>query len=259
MGALAGMLKQKGFTVSGSDENVYPPMSDMLKRWGIDVHKGFKLKNIDHPDLVIIGNAISRGNVEAEFVLNERVPYVSMAGALYNFFLKDKEVISVCGTHGKTTTTALLAHILEVAGYSPSFFAGGISRNYNTNFILGDGRYFVVEGDEYDSAFFEKIPKFILYKPHHLVLTSLEFDHADIYKSLDEIKLWFKRLVNVIPSKGNIVLSAEYPHLKEVIAKPFSRCYSFGNIDSDFSYEFIEFSGPNSKLRISSKYYGDLV
>ena len=142
MGALAGMLKKKGFHISGSDENIYPPMSDLLRKWGIDVYKGFNPENIGIPDLVIIGNVISRGNVEAEYVLNKKLPYLSMAGALWNFFLKDKEVISISGTHGKTTTTAIIAHILVTAGYDPSFFIGGVSRNYNTSFTLGNGRYY---------------------------------------------------------------------------------------------------------------------
>ncbi|MDY6932612.1 MAG: Mur ligase family protein [Spirochaetota bacterium] len=258
MGTLACMLKQMGFNISGSDDNVYPPMSDILHEWNIDVHIGFNADNIDDPDLIIIGNAISRGNVEAEYTLNRRIPYLSMAQALYNFFLRDKEVVSVSGTHGKTTTTALLSHILEHAGGEPSFFIGGVSRNYNTNFKLGLGKYFIIEGDEYDSAFFEKFPKFILYRPHHLVLTSLEFDHADIYNSLDEIKLWFKRLVNIIPSEGNIILSHEYPHLSEVVSRSYAKCYSFGNLDSDICYEFLRHSGDFSELKIRFKQFNDI-
>ncbi len=253
MGTLAGMLKSRGHNITGSDENIYPPMSDLLKRWEIDACSGFDPANIGRPDLAIIGNVVSRGNVEAEHILNTKVPYLSMAQALYNFFLKDKEVISISGTHGKTTTTALMAHILVVAGTGPSFFIGGVAKNYNTNFMLDNGKYFVIEGDEYDSAFFEKIPKFILYRPYHAVLTSLEFDHADIYSSLDEIKVWFKRLVNIIPSTGNIVFSNGYRHLEDVVAGSFSRCLSFGNEGADFTYEFIKYSGQFSELKILSK------
>ena len=259
MGTLAGMLKQKGFSVSGSDENVYPPMSDMLKKWGINIHAGFNAKNTGNPDLVIIGNAISRGNPEAEHVLNMRMPYASMAQALYDFFLKEKEIISVSGTHGKTTTTALLSHILMTAGEDPSFLIGGVSKNYNTNFGLGRGRYFVIEGDEYDSAFFEKIPKFVLYRPHHLILTSLEFDHADIYKNLDEIALWFRRLVNIIPSNGNIVCSNEYPLLKEISSKSLSKRYTFGKSGSDFSYELLNCSEKSCSIKIKSDRFGDII
>ncbi len=253
MGTLAGMLKSQGYNIVGSDENIYPPMSDMLKRWEIETFSGFDAANISQPDLAIIGNVVSRGNVEAEHILNMKIPYLSMAQALYDFFLKDKEVISISGTHGKTTTTALMAHILEVAGEGPSFFIGGVAKNYNTNFKLGNGKYFVIEGDEYDSAFFEKIPKFILYRPYHAVLTSLEFDHADIYNSFDEIKIWFKRLVNIIPSKGNIIFSAGYTHLKDVVSRSFSHCCSFGNDGADFCYKFIKYSGKYAELRIISK------
>ena len=253
MGTLAGMLKAKGYTVAGSDANVYPPMSDKLKEWGIDIYNGFNLSHIGRPDLVIIGNVISRGNVEAEAVLDRKIPYLSMAQALYEFFLKGKEIVSISGTHGKTTTTALLSHILEVAGEKPSFFIGGVSNNYQTNFKLGQGKYFVIEGDEYDSAFFEKIPKFVLYRPHHTILTSLEFDHADIYDSLDEIKLWFKRLVNIISSKGNILFINDNSHLRAVTEKAFSACYSYGGSGADFHYKVMGYSDSFTDLEIRSE------
>lgn len=259
MGTLAAMLKERGFSVSGSDSNVYPPMSTRLKEWGIEINKGFNASSIKDPDLVIIGNAISRGNEEAEHVLNKRIPYLSMSQCLYNFFLKDKEIISVSGTHGKTTTTAILAHIMETAGYDPSFLIGGVSRNYDSNYKLGNGKYFIIEGDEYDSAFFEKIPKFILYRPHHCILTSLEFDHADIYNNIDEIRLWFRRLVNIIPSEGNIVYSDEYPVLTEITAQSFSKCRSFGRRTPDFRYELMGYSGEESNLMISSREFKDLL
>lgn len=235
MGSLAGMLKQLGYEVSGSDEHVYPPMSDKLREWGVHIYEGFSTDNIVAPDLVIIGNAISRGNPEAEYVLDHRIPYMSMAGAFAELVMKRKEIVAVCGTHGKTTTTALLAHILETAGFSPSFFVGGVARNYNSNFKVGKGRYFVIEGDEYDSAFFEKIPKFIVYRPHHCIMTSLEFDHADIYANIDEIILWFKRLVSVIPGNGNLVYSGEYPVLEDVVGGARSKLKRYGGDDADYS------------------------
>lgn len=253
MGSLAGMLKERGYHVSGSDEHVYPPMSDMLRQWDITAYSGFKESQVGSPDLVIIGNAISRGNVEAEHVLNKRIPYCSMSQALYDFFLKEKEIVAIAGTHGKTTTTALLAHIMESAGLSPSFFVGGVANNYNSNFKLGSGRFFVIEGDEYDSAFFEKVPKVVIYRPHHLVLTSLEFDHADIYGSLDEILLWFKRLVNIVPSNGNIVYSAAYPVLKKALTGALSRCFSFGDDGSDFSCRLDSYEEGNSMLKLAGK------
>jgi UDP-N-acetylmuramate: L-alanyl-gamma-D-glutamyl-meso-diaminopimelate ligase len=252
MGTLASMFQERGYAVSGSDQNIYPPMSDVLRKRGILLHEGFSAGNISAPDLVVIGNAISRGNPEAEHVLNARIPYCSMAQALCNFFLRDKEVIVVAGTHGKTTTTALLAHLLETAGKSPSCFVGGVAVNYDSNYLLGSGRHFVIEGDEYDSAFFEKVPKFIFYRPAHLVLTSLEFDHADIYKDLDEIELWFRRLVNMLPSEGSIVYSADYANLRDIVSKSYSKRFSYGAAGADFSYDFHGYDGEYSILAVDS-------
>ncbi len=237
MGSLAGMLRKSGYQVSGSDEAVYPPMSDMLVEWGIEVSRGYREEHVGSPDLVVVGNAISRGNAEVEHVLARRIPYCSMAGALRDFFLEGKEVVAVAGTHGKTTTTALLAHILIEAGLDPSFFVGGVPVNYGSNFRLGDGPHFIIEGDEYDSAFFEKVPKFAVYRPQHLVLTSLEFDHADIYQNLEEISLWFRRLVNVVPSNGNIVYSTACPALRGAVERSFAPLYSYGCTDADFFCE----------------------
>jgi len=258
MGSLAGMLKAMGHNVSGSDAGIYPPMSDKLAEWGIKTYNGYNANNIAKPDLVIIGNAISRGNAEAEFVLDSGLPYLSMAQALYSFFLKDKETISVAGTHGKTTSTAILYHILETAGEDPSCFIGGVSKNLDSNFKIGNGKYFVIEGDEYDSAFFEKIPKFIVYRPRHLVLTSLEFDHADIYNSLEEIKLWFRRLVNIVPSSGNIVYSSEYENLAYAVEKSLSKCVAFGKDNSPYRFLFSGYSGQYSHFSIISEKFGTL-
>lgn len=250
MGSLAGMMKEIGYEVSGSDEHVYPPMSDMLAEWGIPVSDGFSEKNIGNADLVVVGNAISRGNVEAEHVLNEGIPYISMAQALAQFFLRQREVVAVAGTHGKTTTTALLAHILNTAGEDPSFFVGGVPVNYNSNFRLGKGRFFIIEADEYDSAFFEKVPKFMFYRPRHCIFTSLEFDHADIYRDLEEIKLWFRRLVNTVPSKGEIIYSCEYPALVEVMKISRSMSHSFGASDVHFRYVEKNIQNANAVLEI---------
>ncbi|MBN1532526.1 MAG: UDP-N-acetylmuramate:L-alanyl-gamma-D-glutamyl-meso-diaminopimelate ligase [Spirochaetes bacterium] len=241
MGTLACMLRQRGHRVTGSDAGAYPPMSEILRNEGIPVIEGFREENIDGADLVVVGNAISRGNPEVERMLNDGTPYLSMAGALHEFFLSDREVIAVAGTHGKTTTTALLSHILRTAGYDPSFFVGGVLKNYDSNFGLGAGRHFVIEGDEYDSAFFEKVPKFIFYRPRHLVLTSLEFDHADIYRDLGEIELWFRRLVHMIPSAGHIVYSRQYRNLQVIAEGAFARCSSFGTEGADFSWGFREY------------------
>ncbi len=250
MGTLAQMLNERGYAVSGSDQNIYPPMSDILRKSGMKLYSGYSAENVTGADLVIIGNAVSRGNPEAEHVLNDRIPYLSMAQALYNYFLHDREVIAVAGTHGKSTTTALLAHLLVTAGLDPSFFVGGVTRNYNSNYRLGKGNYFIIEGDEYDSAFFEKVPKFVYYRPNHLVLTSLEFDHADIYRDLGEIETWFRRLVNMIPSNGNIVYSSGYDNLKEIVSKSLSKRFSYGSGGADFSYAFKGYHGDFSELDI---------
>ena len=206
MASLAGMLRQRGFRVSGSDAAAYPPMSVFLESLGITVRQPFGVKNLEpRPDLVVVGNAISRGNVELEHVLDEHIPLHSLPQILHDEFLRGKEVLVVAGTHGKTTTTSMLAWIFHTAGMQPSFLVGGIAENFNSSFQLGQGKHFILEGDEYDTAFFDKGPKFLHYFPNGLILTSVEFDHADIYKDLDAVETAFKRLVNLIPQRGRIV------------------------------------------------------
>lgn len=251
MGTLACMLKEKGCQVSGSDHNMYPPMDKVLDNAGIKVFQGFNESNIGSTDCVIVGNAISRGNPELEYVLDKRIPYMSMAGALYEFFLQQKEVIAVCGTHGKTTTTALLAHILTEARMNPSFFVGGVAKNFNSNYQIGEGQYFIIEGDEYDSSFFEKIPKFMIYRPHHTILTSLEYDHADIYNSFEEIKTWFRRLVNIIPSNGLVVYNGHNKELLQIMEQARSHVISYGKTGMDFIYEFQGFEDDLARIRIA--------
>ena len=251
MGTLACMLNEAGHTVTGSDENIYPPMSDILRDHKIVTFQGYSAANIHDPDLAIIGNAISRGNPEAECVLDSRMPYLSMAGALYEFFLRHREVINVSGTHGKSTTSSLISHVLVAAGEDPSFFVGGRLRNYNSSYRLGKGRFFVIEGDEYDSAFFEKVPKFVYYRPYHTVLTSLEFDHADIYDSLDEIELWFRRLVNVIPSKGIVSYCSRYENLKTIAGGSRSRTVSFDTLNADYCVRETGFSDEMTHLELT--------
>lgn len=253
MGTLACMLKSSGFDVRGSDKNVYPPMSDTLLASGIVPDTGFDPSALIGSDLVIIGNAVSRGNPQVEYVLNRKMRYCSMADAIAHFFLKDKDVIAVSGTHGKTTTTALLAHILVTAGADPGFLIGGMPGNYSESYRIGGGKYFVIEGDEYDSSFFQKIPKFMYYAPRHLVLTSLEFDHADIYADLDEIRTWFRRLVNIIPSEGSISRSAAYPVLDSVVEKSFAPVSAFSvNGNGDVNVSLSRYDGEMTNLIISS-------
>jgi UDP-N-acetylmuramate: L-alanyl-gamma-D-glutamyl-meso-diaminopimelate ligase len=206
MASLAGMLRERGHRVTGSDAAAYPPMSTFLESLGIPVAQPFAEKNLrPRPDLVVVGNALSRGNAELERVLDERIPFCSLPQILHDEFLVGKEVLVVAGTHGKTTTTSMLAWIFESAGLSPSFLIGGIAENFGSSFGLGTGRHFILEGDEYDTAFFDKGPKFLHYFPDALILTSVEFDHADIYKDLDAVETAFKRLVNLVPRRGRIV------------------------------------------------------
>ena len=206
MASLAGMLKQRGRRVTGSDAAAYPPMSDFLRDLGIPVAQPFDPKNLEpKPDLVVVGNAISRGNVELEHILDQRIPFCSLPQLLHDEFLRGKEVLVVAGTHGKTTTTSMLAWIFHHAGLDPSFLIGGIAENFGSSFHLGQGKHFILEGDEYDTAFFDKGPKFLHYFPDSVILTSVEFDHADIYKDLDAVETAFKRLVNLVPRRGSIV------------------------------------------------------
>ena len=222
MASLAGMLKQRGFHVTGSDAAAYPPMSDFLASLEIPLAQPFTAANLEpRPDMVVVGNAISRGNVELEHILDQRIPFCSLPQILHEEFLRGKEVLVVAGTHGKTTTTSMLAWIFHSAGLQPSFLIGGIAENFGSSFQLGQGKHFIIEGDEYDTAFFDKGPKFLHYLPDEIILTSLEFDHADIYPDLASIALQFRRLVNLVPRRGRILIWGESPELKEVVAKAF--------------------------------------
>jgi len=236
MASLAGMLKQRGFRVTGSDAAAYPPMSDFLAELGIPVAQPFDPRNLDPvPDLVVVGNAISRGNVELEQLLDQRIPFCSLPQLLHDEFLRGKEVLVVAGTHGKTTTTSMLAWIFHTAGMQPSFLIGGIAENFGSSFHLGQGKHFILEGDEYDTAFFDKGPKFLHYFPDSVILTSVEFDHADIYKDLDAVETAFKRLVNLVPRRGRIIAfdgmaggAAESASLERGLSKAFSPVERYG-------------------------------
>lgn len=213
MGSFAGMLKAAGFEVTGSDENLYPPMSDMLAAWGITALTPYRPENLDvaKPDLVVIGNVIRRVNPEATAVRERGLRQMSFPAALGSFFLRERTSLVVAGTHGKTTTSALLGHVLTAAGADPTFLVGGVTQNYNGNYRLGRGRHFVVEGDEYDTAYFDKGPKFLHYQPQTVVLTSVEFDHADIYRDLAHYESAFAKLVALVPTTGTIAVAAAWP------------------------------------------------
>jgi UDP-N-acetylmuramate: L-alanyl-gamma-D-glutamyl-meso-diaminopimelate ligase len=232
MASLAGMLRERGFRVTGSDAAAYPPMSTFLESLGIPVAQPFAEANLDpRPDLVVVGNALSRGNVELERLLDERIPFCSLPQILHDEFLVGKEVLVVAGTHGKTTTTSMLAWIFESAGLEPSFLIGGIAENFGSSFGLGAGKHFILEGDEYDTAFFDKGPKFLHYFPDSLILTSVEFDHADIYKDLDAVETAFKRLVNLVPRRGRIVGFDSGASMERCLARAFCPVESYGTSD----------------------------
>jgi UDP-N-acetylmuramate: L-alanyl-gamma-D-glutamyl-meso-diaminopimelate ligase len=229
MAPLAGMLKERGYHVTGSDAGVFPPASTLLESLGIPWHDGFSEENLQPtPDLAVIGNAISRGNPEVEAVLDGKIPYRSLPEVLKELFLPGHDSIVVTGTHGKTTTTAMLAWIFQVAGRRPNFLVGGVAENFGKSYGLGDGQEFIVEGDEYDSAFFDKGPKFLHYLPDSLVITSLEFDHADIYPDLAAIELQFRRLVNLVPRRGLIVAWGENPAVTACVAKAYCPVETYG-------------------------------
>lgn len=229
MATLAALMKEKGYDVSGADDGVYPPMSDFLRDKGITVCRGFAMENLQpQPDLVVVGNALSRGNPEIEYVLNFKIPYISMPEALREFFLRGKNSVVVTGTHGKTTTTSIISWVLHAAGKQPGFFVGGIAENFQSSYSAGKGKIFVIEGDEYDSAFFDKGPKFMHYMPETAVIGNVEFDHADIYPNLDAIRVQFQRFVNLIPERGYLAIGADSPVAMEVSRKAFCRTESFG-------------------------------
>jgi UDP-N-acetylmuramate: L-alanyl-gamma-D-glutamyl-meso-diaminopimelate ligase len=230
MASLAGMLRQRGHKVTGSDAAAYPPMSDFLESLQIPVYQPFSPANLKpQPDLVVVGNAISRGNVELEQVLDEHLRFCSLPQILHDEFLRGKEVLVVAGTHGKTTTTSMLAWIFRASGQQPSFLIGGIAENFGSSFALGQGKHFILEGDEYDTAFFDKGPKFLHYFPDAVILTSVEFDHADIYKDLDAVETAFKRLVNLVPRRGTIIAHDSGESIRRCVSRAFCPVAGYGS------------------------------
>ncbi len=234
MAAVAALCRERGYSVTGSDENVYPPMSTFLEARGIAIHNGYREAHLDHrPDLICIGNAMKRGNPEVERVLDERLPYCSLPELVREFFLPGKHSIVIAGTHGKTTTTSLLAWVLESAGQSPSFLIGGLPENFQTGARLGRGPHFVLEGDEYDTAFFDKRSKFVHYRPDLVILNNIEFDHADIFPDLAAVKRAFRQLVAVVPRRGLIVANGNDPNVRDVVSGAPARVRYFAKADAD--------------------------
>ena len=257
MASLAGMLQLQGWRVTGSDKAAYPPMSDLLEQLHIPIAQPFSETNLEpRPDLVIVGNAISRGNPELEYVLDQHIPFRSLAQLIHEEFLVDRESLVIAGTHGKTTTTSMLAWIYETAAtnnraLAPSFLIGGIAENFGSSFALRPTQPFVLEGDEYDTAFFDKGPKFLHYFPDALILTHVEFDHADIYADLESVKTAFKRLVNLVPRRGRIVAFDGSANVTECVARAFCAVERYGFAqDSHWRVADLSAQGNLSRWRI---------
>jgi UDP-N-acetylmuramate: L-alanyl-gamma-D-glutamyl-meso-diaminopimelate ligase len=228
MASLAGLLKAAGHEVTGSDENVYPPMSTELQRMGVAYNQGYRPENLSsRPDIVVVGNVVSRGNPELEEVLIQKLRYTSAAATIKEEFIWGRHSLAVAGTHGKTTTTSLLAWALESAGLNPSFLIGGVAENFGTSYRLTDSKYFVIEADEYDTAYFDKGPKMWHYLPDTAIVNNIEFDHADIYRDEEAYKFAFARFINLIPKNGVLVAGWDSPIMRELGPKSFAPVESF--------------------------------
>ncbi len=260
MASLAGLLQLRGWRVTGSDKAAYPPMSDLLQQLNISLAEPFSEHNLEpRPDLVIVGNAISRGNPELEYVLDQRIPFCSLAQMIHEEFLMEREPLVVAGTHGKTTTTSMLAWIYETAAakhaeLAPSFLIGGIAENFRSSFALRPTRPFILEGDEYDTAFFDKGPKFLHYFPDALILTHVEFDHADIYADLESVKTAFKRLVNLVPRRGRIIAFDASDNVTECVSRAFCPVERYGFArESHWRIADLSIRGNHSRWRIEKQ------
>ena len=259
MGNFAGLLKSMGFKITGSDQNVYPPMSDVLNRLNIEVYTGYKKENlIPAPDFVVVGNVITRTMPEAEYLLNSKIPYASFPESIGEMILKNTHSIAVCGTHGKTTTTSMQAWIADQQNLRPGYLIGGVPKNFESSFSAGTGDYFVIEGDEYDTAFFDKVPKFTHYFPKSAILTSVEFDHADIYKDLNDVMKAFGVLLDKLHPDGHFVYHAGDENIKSLLkdAKTEAKVknkFSYGFKDADFVIKNIEYSDDFTRWDVDYK------
>src|SRR6185503_9101823 len=254
MASLAGMLQARGALVTGSDENVYPPMSTMLASLGIEVKQGYQAEHLNpQPDCVVIGNAIPRGNREVEETLNRKLLYRSQAEVVKEEFIRGRRSLVVAGTHGKTTTTGIAAWVMDQGGLNPTFLIGGIAQNFGVSFRVTNSDYFLIEGDEYDTAYFDKGPKFMHYLPELAIVNNIEFDHADIYPDLAAVRLAFRRLMNLVPANGRLIVGWDNNNVREVVAsfgeRLFTQLETFGMspdakwqvADADYSGEFSTF------------------
>lgn len=253
MGSFAGLLKQAGFTVTGSDENVYPPMSEKLPEWGIGVMQGFKPENLDaaQPDLVIIGNVVRKVNPEATAVRERGLVHASFPAALGKLFMERQAGVVIAGTHGKTTTTSLAAHLFTSAGRDPSFLVGGVPKNFTESFHLGRGAHFVVEGDEYDTAYFDKGPKFLHYRPKFVQFNGAEFDHADIYRDMEHYESSFRRLFALIPEDGFLAACASFANTAELVKSARCKVATYSaKVKADYTARDIEMGPEGSHFTV---------
>lgn len=256
MASLAGMLQAGGHRVTGSDQNVYPPMSTQLEALGIEILNGYKAENADiGADCVVVGNAISRGNPELEEVLNRKLVYRSQAEIVKELFIRGRRSLVVAGTHGKTTTTSIATWVAEAGGLDPSFLVGGVVQNFGASFRVTESDYFVIEGDEYDTAYFDKKPKFMHYLPEIAIVNNIEFDHADIYRDLQEIKFQFSRLMNLVPGNGRLICGIDSPVVREVLdemhGRLFTQIETFGlSDDAKWQARYIDFTGEVTRFTV---------
>ena len=256
MASLAGMLQARGHHVTGSDQNVYPPMSTMLKELGITVFEGFKADNLTPtPRCVIVGNAIPRGNPEVEETLNRKLLYRSQAEVVKEEFVRGRRSLAVAGTHGKTTTTSIAAWVMDQGGLDPTFLIGGVAQNFGASFRVTNSDYFIIEADEYDTAYFDKGPKFMHYLPELAIVNNIEFDHADIYSDLDAVKLAFRRFMNLVPANGRLIAGWDSPNVRQVVEsfgqKLFTRVETFGaSSDAKWQIRNADFSGRLSQFEV---------
>jgi UDP-N-acetylmuramate: L-alanyl-gamma-D-glutamyl-meso-diaminopimelate ligase len=257
MAALAGMLQARGHRITGSDENVYPPMSTMLASLGISVMQGYRAEHLEPaPDCVIVGNAIPRGNAEVEATLNRKLLYRSQAEVVKEEFIRGRRSLVVAGTHGKTTTTSIAAWLMDQGGLDPTFLIGGVAQNFGVSFRVTNSDYFIIEGDEYDTAYFDKGPKFMHYLPEIAIVNNIEFDHADIYNDLAAVKLAFRRFMNLVPGNGRLIAGWDSPPVREVVAslgqRLFTQLETFG-ISKDAKWRVcdMDFSGELSMFTVT--------
>src|SRR5438128_8778141 len=256
MASLAGMLQARGHQVTGSDENVYPPMCTMLDSLGIQIMPGYEGEHLTPaPDCIVVGNAIPRGNPEVEETLNRKLLYRSLPEVIKKEFIRGRRSLVVAGTHGKTTTTSLAAWVIDDAGLHPSFLVGGVVQNFSASFRVTESNYFIIEGDEYDTAYFDKGPKFMHYLPELAIVNNIEFDHADIYEDLDAVKLAFRRLMNLVPGNGKLIVGWDSPDVRDVVAsmgqKLFTQLETFGTCeDAGWQARDIVYSEGMTRFRV---------